>query len=89
MGGAQVLPVAAECDQTDRGAFREQALAICLLHLAEVGGAVCKSLIYWSGRRDSNPRPQPWQGWGRIISGLFPWFPEFDSYINFGAVSLV
>ncbi len=32
----------------------------------------------WSGRRDSNPRPQPWQGWGIRISHVFLSFRVFS-----------
>ena len=34
-------------------------------------GTIASDLLRWSGRRDSNPRPSPWQGegfclWGRV-----------------------
>jgi len=28
--------------------------------------------IYWSGRRDSNPRLQPWQGWVQTLKNEQP-----------------
>ena len=42
------------------------------------------AIIYWSGRRDSNPRPPPWQGgvlplnYFRIMAGLAGFEPTSD-----------
>ena len=35
-----------------------------IMHLYKEKNSViyCGVLHYWSGRRDSNPRPSPWQG---------------------------
>jgi hypothetical protein len=37
----------------------------------------------WSGRRDSNPRPQPWQGWNELVCrrecAASCLFPRFDA----------
>ena len=35
------------------------------------------SLLFWSGKRDSDPRPQPWQGCA-LPTELFPHFPSPD-----------
>ena len=35
------------------------------------------SLLFWSGKRDSDPRPQPWQGCA-LPTELFPHFPSSD-----------
>ena len=53
--------------------------------------------IYWSGRRDSNPRPQPWQGWFRyslqlssVVSAyLFPLNPKVIIVICYLGLSRV
>ena len=43
-----------------RPGFRALTLPIC--YLCRMSGRLCaaKSLMFWSGRGDSNPRPQPW-----------------------------
>jgi hypothetical protein len=40
----------------------DKLLTCCLPQLASHAGVAAKSLKLWSGRWDSNPRPQPWQG---------------------------
>jgi hypothetical protein len=45
-------------------ALPARALAICSLNRISGGWHSTKPLKTWSGRGDSNPRPQPWQGVG-------------------------
>jgi hypothetical protein len=43
----------------------------------------------WSGRRDSNPRPRPWQGSGRAISGnLRKWPKNYNPLEDLRKISL-
>ena len=46
----------------EQGRLGEFLLAMCLLSLRRRLRRLSKLLKTWSGRRDSNPRPQPWQG---------------------------
>ena len=45
---------------------------------------LCRHIIIWSGRRDSNPRPPPWQGgvlplnYFRKMAGLAGFEPTHD-----------
>jgi hypothetical protein len=43
-------------------AFPRLLVAMWLPFRRQPRNRLPKSLILWSGRRDSNPRPQPWQG---------------------------
>ncbi len=50
--------------------------------------------LHWSGRRDSNPRPSPWEGdalplsYFRRLTSFFA-FIEFLEFVAFGEFSLI
>ena len=48
-------------------------------------------LISWSGRRDSNPRPQPWQGKSQAFLALYVLlsFPDFRRSLNTRVLAVI
>lgn len=54
-----------------RGALRSQVPSPLIRRHTKRGKNLSVSSLFWSGKRDSDPRPQPWQGCA-LPTELFP-----------------
>jgi hypothetical protein len=61
--------------------------SICRRGFGRAGEVTGFSMLFWSGRRDSNPRPQPWQGCACRFSPVSPSVPGCRSHCSLSGLA--